>query len=245
MLRTLIVDDEEHCINRLLHLIERRPQTFDIIATSQSVDEALKVASKEKLDLVFLDIEINDKTGFEFLKTLEKVNFKVIFTTAFDNYAIKALKFNAFDYLMKPIDVDEFNETIERLTKSLKEPFPEDDIKGLLQNIDYEHPKILTIPSLNGFETITLEEIVHFEASTNYTFIHTLKDKKIVSKPLKFYEDLLNGSVHFFKCHKSHIINLNFVKSYRKGKHPFVELKNGAQVPIALRRKDSFLNRFT
>lgn len=243
MLNTLIVDDESHCIKRLLHLIDRKPETFNVIATCKTVDDALRVAQANPLDLVFLDIEIDDKTGFDFLRQLGHISFKTVFTTAFDNYAIKAFKFSAFDYLMKPIDFDEFNETIARLSEERELKGHNGSVKSLLENIEQEQPKLLTIPSVEGFETVLVADIVHLEANGNYTFIYAKDKKQIVSKPIKFYENLLDGK-QFFKSHKSHLINMEMVKTFHKGKQAYVLMENGNQVPIAVRRKDEFLGRF-
>jgi len=244
MINTLIVDDESHCINRLLHLIERRPGIFNVIATCNTVKDALLVAEDNSLDLVFLDIEIDDKTGFDFLRQLKHISFKTIFTTAFDNYAIKAFKFSAFDYLMKPIDFDEFNETIERLNQEIQPKVQNSHVKHLLENITIEHPKRLTIASVEGFETTAIADIVHFEADGNYTHIYTKDKKYVVSKPIKFYENLLDEK-QFFKCHKSHLINMEMVEAFHKGKQAYVTMVNNNQVPIAVRRKENFLSRFS
>ncbi|GMN10851.1 LytTR family DNA-binding domain-containing protein [Croceitalea sp. MTPC9] len=243
MIKTLIVDDENHCINRLLHLIERRPNTFEVVDTCQTVEAALEVVKNKPLDLVFLDIEIKDKTGFDFLRQLEQIQFNTIFTTAFDNYAIKAFKYSAFDYLLKPIDVDEFNASIERLDKKMAKSGNDNQVKSLLENVEQKQLNLLTISSVEGFETIQITDIIHLEASGNYTYIHTRESKKTVSKPIKFYEDFLDKN-EFFKCHKSHLIKLNEVKSYHKGKQGYVIMTNGNQLPVAVRRKDQFLGKF-
>ena len=243
MINTLIVDDESHCINRLLHLIGRKPGIFNIVATCKTVDDALKVADNNSLDLVFLDIEIKDTTGFDFLRQVEHTNFKTIFTTAFDNYAIKAFKFSAFDYLMKPIDFDEFNETIVRLKEEIQSKGHDVHVKQLFENLEHEQPKLLTIPSVEGFETVLVANIVHLEANGNYTYIHTKDKRQIASRPIKFYENLLDGK-QFFKCHKSHLINMEMIKTFYKGKQAYVIMTNGDQVPLAVRRKDQFLGRF-
>lgn len=243
MLKTLIVDDESHCIERLIHLIERHPNTFEVVATCDSVERALEAVANTKPDLVFLDIEIHDKTGFDFLKQAKKTDFKIIFTTAFDSYAIKAFKFSAFDYLLKPIDIDDFNNTIIRLKKETRQKTLEGQLENLFRNLNPDQNKIITIPSVSGFETIKLEDIIHFEANTSYTYIYTEKERKLVSKPLKFYEDLLNEQ-RFFKTHKSHIINIDFVKTYHKGKQSYVTMTNNSHIPVSVRRKEAFLKLF-
>ncbi len=243
MINTLIVDDEIHCIDRLLHLIERRPDTFNVVCTCQSVETALDALEKNQVDLVFLDIEIKDKTGFDFLRKVENVQFHTIFTTAFDTYAIKALKYNAFDYLLKPIDIDEFNETIVRLNKRLGNSQQHHHVQNLISDIETKNHTLLTISSVEGFETVPIVDIVHLKADGNYTYIYTKEKKSVASKPIKYYEDLLDKK-DFIRCHKSHIINITNVKKYHKGNQAWITMMNGEKVPIAARRKEDFLSRF-
>ncbi|MDG5492335.1 LytTR family DNA-binding domain-containing protein [Psychroserpens sp. SPM9] len=243
MITTIIIDDEQHCIDRLLDLIKRHPNTFNVLATCNSVEQALEQVPKLQPDLVFLDIKIHAKTGFDFLQELPTVNFKIIFTTAFDNYAIKAFKFSAFDYLLKPIDSDDFNDSIKRLKNDLSHQTIENQIQNLFNNLKPEPNKIITIPSLTGFETLKVEEIIHLEADTSYCHIFTKNSKFTASKPIKFYEELLDG-YSFFKTHKSHLININQVKKYYRGKQSYVVMSNDNQVPISVRKKDDFLRLF-
>ncbi|TBV25637.1 DNA-binding response regulator [Meridianimaribacter sp. CL38] len=244
MIKTIIIDDEAHCVERVLSLINRHPNTFNVLAICNTVEEALEVVTKMEPDLVFLDIKIHDKTGFDFLKGMSKINFKVIFTTAFDNYAIKAFKFSAFDYLLKPIDADDFNDAVNRLKTSLQESNIEHQIQNLFKNLKQDQKKVITIPTLSGFETLKVEDIIHLEADTSYTHIFTSEGKTMVSKPIKFYEDLLEDN-SFFKTHKSHLINLEHVKKYYKGKQSYVVMSNNSKVPISVRRKEEFLKHFS
>ena len=243
MIKTIIIDDEAHCITRILNLIERHPNTFNVLATCNTVEKALEVVSEKQPDLVFLDIQIHDKTGFDFLQDIEQINFKIIFTTAFDNFAIKAFKYSAIDYLLKPIDVDDFNGAVNRLKTDFNSKNIENQIQNLFRNLKPHKKKVITIPSITGFETLKVEDIIHLEADTSYTHIYTSTNKLTVSKPIKYYEDLLDVSV-FFKTHKSHLINLDHVKQYYKGKQSYVVMSNNQQVPISVRKKDAFLKRF-
>ncbi|MDH7914230.1 LytTR family DNA-binding domain-containing protein [Winogradskyella sp. SYSU M77433] len=243
MIKTIIIDDEDHCTARVLNLIEQHPNTFDVLATCNTVDLALKVVPVMQPDLVFLDIQIHDKTGFNFLQEIDKVSFKVIFTTAFDNYAIKAFKYSAIDYLLKPIDKDDFDGAINRLKEDLNSKNIESQIQSLFKNLKPNTKKVITIPSLTGFETLKVDDIIHLEADTSYTHIYTSNNKLMVSKPIKYYEDLLDENI-FFKTHKSHLINLDHVKQYYKGKQSYVVMSNDSQVPISVRKKDEFLKRF-
>jgi two-component system LytT family response regulator len=244
MIKTIIIDDEKHCSDRILNLTEQHPNTFNVLAVIDTVDEALNSVPQLQPDLIFLDIKIHDKTGFDFLQDIGPSNFRVIFTTAFDNFAIKAFKFSAFDYLLKPIDSDDFNDVIVRLKADLSYFNMQNQLQNLFNNLKPNQKKVITIPSLTGFETLKVEDIIHLEADTNYTHIFTKDDKWMVSKPIKFYEDLLADNA-FFKTHKSHLINIDHVKKYYKGKQSYVLMSNDAQVPISVRRKDEFLKHFT
>lgn len=243
MINTVIIDDEKHCSDRILSHIEQHPNTFNVLAVIDTVEKALKVVPQLQPDLVFLDIKIDDKTGFDFLQEINQVNFKVIFTTAFDNFAIKAFKFSAFDYLLKPIDSDDFNNAVTRLKADLTTHNIEHQLQNLFKNLKPDQKKVITIPSLTGFETVKVEDIIHLEADTSYTHIVTKDGKTMVSKPIKFYEDLLADN-SFFKTHKSHLINIDHVKKYFKGKQSYVLMTNDTKVPISIRRKDEFLKHF-
>jgi two-component system LytT family response regulator len=244
MIRTLIVDDEQHCINRLHKLISDYNNKLDIIATSSTVKDALIQAQALKPDLVFLDIEINDKTGFDFLEQIGTYNFKVIFTTAFNNYAIKAFKYSALDYLLKPIDKDDFKNSIERLEKNINASENGLQIKMLLDNLQKENKKrSIRIPTSNGFEILEIIDIIHCEADTSYTYVHTKDDSILVSKPLKYFEELLNDA-NFFRIHNSSLINIDHVKKYTKGKGGYVTMSNNASLNVSTRRKEAFLNIF-
>ncbi|NRD19805.1 response regulator transcription factor [Winogradskyella eckloniae] len=243
MIKTIIIDDEKHCSDRVLNLIERHPNTFKVLKVIDTVDDALELVPQLQPDLVFLDIKIHEKTGFDFLQAMDIINFKVIFTTAFDNYAIKAFKFSAIDYLLKPIDADDFNASVLRLKETISQQSMEQQLQSLFENIKPNQKKVITIPSLTGFETLKIEDIVHLEADTSYTHIFTKEGKSMVSKPIKFYEELLDDET-FFKTHKSHLINLDHVKQYFKGKQSYVVMSNDAQVPISVRRKEEFLKHF-
>ncbi|WP_407556787.1 LytR/AlgR family response regulator transcription factor [Winogradskyella sp. 4-2091] len=243
MIKTIIIDDEKHCSDRVLNLIDRHPNTFNVLKVIDTVDEALELVPQLEPDLVFLDIKIHEKTGFDFLQAIDTINFKVIFTTAFDNFAIKAFKFSAIDYLLKPIDTDDFNASVSRLKETISQQSIEQQLQSLFENIKPNQKKVITIPSLTGFETLKVEDIIHLEADTSYTHIFTKNGKAMVSKPIKFYEDLLDDG-SFFKTHKSHLINIDHVKQYFKGKQSYVVMSNDAQVPISVRRKEEFLRHF-
>ncbi|WP_040253571.1 LytR/AlgR family response regulator transcription factor [Psychroserpens mesophilus] len=244
MIKTLIIDDEQHCIDRVKKLINNHTDNLQIVGTSSTVDDALKKTIALNPDLVFLDIEIHDKTGFDYLEQLGEFDFNLIFTTAFNNYAIKAFKYSAMDYLLKPIDSDDFIGAIKRLNKRISATDTESQIKLLLNNLKKEdHKKTIRIPTLDGFEIVEIGDIIHCQAETSYTHIFTTQKKHMVSKRLKFYEDLLKDA-HFFRIHNSHLVNINHVKKYTKGKGGYVTMSNNSTIDVSTRKKEEFLKLF-
>jgi two-component system LytT family response regulator len=180
--------------------------------------------------------------GFEMLNEVAEKNFHIIFTTAYDQYAIKAIKYAAFDYLLKPIDIEELKMAVEKI-ETTENNQTKKQVELLQQNM--QHPKRqlnkLAIPTLEGLLFFDINDIVHLEANSNYTNIHLAnKTKVIASKTLKDFEDLLPEDV-FFRTHHSHLINLNYIKRYIKGDGGQIELQNGMYVDVARRKKEEFL----
>ena len=235
----MIVDDEQHCIDRINYLISKHPGIFHLVATCNTVEDALKTVNEIKLELVFLDIQINDKTGFDFLESLTSIEFNVVFTTAFEQFAIKAFKYSAFDYLLKPIDQDDFSQVINRL----KETYPQRSLQSQMQTLLYnlkanDIAKKITIPTSEGFLVIKVDDILYCAADINYAYIHLKDDKIHVSKPLKYYEELLPNDF-FFRTHSSYLININHVKSYNKS--GLVTMIDGTVINVSTRKKEAFL----
>lgn len=244
MIRAIIVDDEQHCTDRVLKLVSSFDSNIEIIATCNTVDDAVKQTNALNPDLVFLDIEIHDKTGFDYLEQLGDYNFNLIFTTAFNNFAIKAFKYSAMDYLLKPIDRDDFVKAIERLNKQLSSKDTEVQIKMLLSNLKKEnHKKTIRIPSNNGFDIIEISEIIYCEADTSWTHIYTKDKKYTVSNGIGYYDDLLKD-VNFFRIHNSYLVNVDHVKKYTKGKGGYVTMSNNTAIDVSTRKKEDFLKLF-
>ena len=244
-LSAIIVDDEQHCIDRLRLLVEAHTETLQVIGSCNTIAEAKSAIGREKPDIVFLDVQLNDGTGFDLLAQMENVDFEVIFTTAFDNYAIQAFKFSALDYLLKPLEQEDLDNAMERLIsqKGLKNASRK--IETLLYNFkkNIHQEKRLAIPTLEGLHMIEVNKITHLQSDANYTHIHILPNKRITApKTLKYFEGIL-GDGPFFRVHKSHLINLSFVTSYLKGKGGYVVLSDGSKLEVAVRRKDELLKR--
>lgn len=241
MIRTLIIDDEQHCIDRVNELLQPHSKNYEVVGTASSVEDGVISTYNLKPDLVFLDVQIADKTGFDYLQSLNTIDFNLIFTTAFEKYALEAIKFSALDYLLKPISQEAFNTSIKKFedTKLLLEINKKLDT--LLSNLNNTNVKKLCIPTLNGIDFVELNDILYLESDINYTnIILKNKDKILVSKTLKSYEELLSNS-DFFRVHNSYLVNLNHIKKYTKGKGGYITLTNNENIDVSHRRKDMFL----
>ncbi|CAN5815021.1 LytTR family DNA-binding domain-containing protein [soil metagenome] len=245
MIRTLIIDDEQHCIDRVTNLLEAHKDKVHLMDALQSVEEGVTAIRKFKPDLIFLDVQINDKTGFDLLKQIDTHDFEVIFTTAHDKYAVQAFKFSAIDYLLKPVDADDLQQALEKVSKKVAEKTNNDRLDILLHNLKSTHgtTKKISIPTVNGFVFVQVTDILRCQSEINYTTIF-LKDKQkiTVAKTLKEFEELLT-EYNFFRVHNSHLINLAYIKSYNKGKGGIVTMMDQTDIEVSTRRKDDLMKK--
>ena len=242
MQTAIIIDDEAKGRLALRQKLLDYCSEVNVVAEASSGEEGILLISQHKPNIVFLDIEMPRMNGFEMLNQLPEKNFQLIFTTAYDQYAIKAIKYAAFDYLLKPVDVDELKTTLEKLagaetnqTKKQAELLHQNisDPKKLLNK--------LAIPTLDGLLFFDINDIEYLEAQSNYTNLHFIKNSKILaSKTLKEFEELLPEE-KFFRPHHSFIINLNFIKRYLKGDGGQMEMQSGAYIDVSRRKKEAFL----
>ncbi len=242
MITALIIDDEAKGRMALREKLSAYCTKVHVIAEASNGQEALLLIQLHKPQLIFLDIEMPRMNGFEMLNALTEKNFHVIFTTAYDQYAIKAIKYAAFDYLLKPIDIEELKTAVEKI--DLKQTNQTKKQAELLQQ-NMQNPKKqlnkLAIPTLEGLLFFDINDIIHLEANSNYTFIHfSGKPKITASKTLKEFEEILPENI-FFRTHHSHLINLNYIKRYIKGDGGQIELQNGNYVDVSRRKKEEFL----
>ncbi len=243
MLEVIIIEDEGHGQNTLKNLLVDYCREVRIVGIAGSVKEGIHAIQCQKPDLIFLDIELHSGTGFEILENVKRFDFEVIFTTAYENYAIKAIKFSAIDYLLKPIDIEELQEAVEKVRRRREKSLQNNNVLNLvrnLQDINNQH-KIITLSTLEGIEFIPVSDIVKLEANGSYTTFQ-LKQKRslLVSKNLKEYENLLS-EYGFFRVHHSCIINLSEVERYIKSDGGMIILKDGSQADISNKKKDKFL----
>ena len=240
MIRTYIIDDEEDARNMLRAFISNYCPQVEIIGEADGVTNGYRKLMTEQPDLVFLDIQMDDGTGFDLLEKIKRPSFAVIFTTAFDEYAIKAFKYSAIDSLLKPIDPDELIEAVSKIKAG------EGQSKQISELIDQKNNQRfdrITLSSHDGITIVKLKDISRLESDSNYTHFFLVGGEKItVPKSLKEYEKML-PSDQFFRTHQSFIVNLEYVKKYVKEDGGYILMEDGSEVLVARRRKDDFLER--
>ena len=245
-LKALIVDDEFNARNNLKILIDEFCPELQIVGLVESAAEARIIIEKEKPDVVFLDIAMPKEDGFSLLKSYENRDFSVVFTTAYNEYAFKAFKENAIDYLEKPISIDDLQKAVQKVLKvhGSNEQRTPAELSDLLDEATEGKNDRISIPTRDGYIIIRNTDIIHLEASDNYTMIYlTDGSRHLSSKNIKVYEENLNQEV-FFRTHKSHIINVeHHLKEFSRSEGNMAVLTNGINVPIARRKMSNFLSR--
>ncbi|MFA6128648.1 MAG: LytTR family DNA-binding domain-containing protein [Bacteroidales bacterium] len=241
-LRTVIIDDEPDAVNFIHSIIKEYCPWLEVFGTANNAMDGLSVIRDKHPDLVLLDVEMPGGSGFDLLTQIPEKTFDVVFITAFNHYAIKAIKFSAVDYILKPININEFIEAIAKVVeKRTSSPMPNRNFETLLENLTSPSPGKLAIPTSEGMEYLNTQDIIRIEADRSYSWFHlTGKRKILVSKNLKEYQDLLNDR-KFFRSHNSHLVNLEHVKKYIRADGGAIEMVDGSQVPISRTRRDLFL----
>ncbi len=241
-MRTLIIDDEPDAVNALKIIIEEFIPELNVIGSFSDPLQARDEIPKMNPELVFLDINMPGLSGFELLESLQNRNFKTIFITAYDEYAIKAFKYSAVDYILKPIDIDELVAAVKRAT-NVNNPSTEqtdNKYKKLFESIRNDRPQKLVVSTYEGIYYIDAEDVIYIQADGNYSkLIFKETEPLFVAKGLKEFEELLPTS-NFFRNHHSFLINLNFVRKYTRVEGGSVEMINGDQIPLARRKKNEF-----
>lgn len=240
MIKTLLVDDEQKARNILQHYISNFIPEISETKQASSVDEALTLLTNWQPDIVFLDVEMPHKNGFDFLIASKNPSFDVIFTTAYNQYAIQAIRFSALDYLLKPVDPDELKAAVNRhLEKKETEGQKKELYSNLVQNIEKKSAKDfrIAVPTTQGVFFFTIDEVIRMEADTSYTHIHLVNKKPfIASKTLKHFEDMLEG-FNFIRTHKSHLVNARHITRISND-HDFILLIDDSKVEISRRKKE-------
>jgi two-component system LytT family response regulator len=247
MIKVIIVDDEEKSRNALRNMLAKHCPDVNVAALCESVDAAVASIRSEKPDLVFLDVEMPHNNGFVLFDRITNPSFKVIFTTAYDQYAIQAIKFSALDYLLKPIDVDELKGAVLRFTQTAFQSKQQDvDLRLLMSTLNLKNKAAkIAVPTFDGLQMVMVEEIVKCTADESYTHITLLNGTKlVVSRILKEFEDLLS-EYNFLRIHNSSLINLAHVKKYVKGEGGYVVMVNDESVEVSRRKKGELLQKLS
>ncbi len=241
MLKAIIVDDELKARENLQILLQDFVKGAEVVALCQDIDEAVEAVDLHSPDVVFLDIQLQRETGFDLLTRFDQIDFEVIFTTAYTEYAIKAFKFSAIDYLLKPIDIEELKLAVGKVEKRVTHNMTS-RLTQLVQHLKNGSDFRIALPTLEGLVFLNVQDILYCEAASNYTQIFTAQEKYTVSKTLKEYDELLSDH-NFFRIHNSYLININSIKKYVKGDGGYVVLNNNISLDVSKRKKEAFLNR--
>jgi two-component system LytT family response regulator len=243
MLKSIIVDDELKSRESLKKMVTNFCEEVEVCALCQNVAEGREAIEQYKPDIVFLDVQMQRETGFDLLATVKKIDFEVIFTTAHSEFAIRAIKYAAIDYLLKPIDIEELRKAVAKVEKKQNENM-EGRLEQLIINLKNgaENYK-LALPTSEGLTFIKISEILYCKAAGNYTEIFMADGKKhLVSRQLIEYDELLSEQ-GFFRIHHSCLINLNYIKNYVKGEGGYIVMSDGASLDVSRRKKEAFLER--
>ena len=244
MIKAIIVDDEPNCCEILATLLERycpQVKVADICYTGQS---ALTSIIEMNPDIVFLDIEMPHMNGFELLEKLQAVNFKLIFTTSYDQYAIKAIRFSALDYLLKPIDREELQNAVKKAMQELDRPLPQqfEVLMQKLQKTGNGNQKI-ALPTMEGLLLIAIDSIISCASERNYTILYLKeKQKLVISRPLKEMEELLEDH-SFLRVHNSYLVNLKEISKYIRGEGGYLIMNDGSSVDVSRSKKEILLSK--
>ena len=239
-IKSLIIDDDPFIQDLLQDKLNQYIPEVDLLSTASSGEEGLEKIKTYQPELIFLDVEMSDMTGFEMLSKVEDINFQTIFITSYSHYAIKAIRFNALDYLVKPIDLGELKAAIKRYKEKSKKLDRSNNVKQALDNLNTKKDaeKILTLQTQEGEIRLALKNIIRAEGERNYSYIYLSNGKKkLTTKTLGDLEDLLNDK-GFFRCHKSHLVNFDHIQSIPNS--VTVILSDASELPIARRKKDDF-----
>ncbi|MBN2273159.1 MAG: response regulator transcription factor [Bacteroidales bacterium] len=241
-MKVVIIDDDTRIINVISNLLSSGFPDIEINATAGDIESGYRAIIEHCPDLLFLDINLPDGTGFDLLQKLETVDFKIIFVTAFEEYALQAIKVSALDYILKPVDAEELYKAVSKGRELINQQEEQLKIKTLIDNFNGKNSlKRLVLHTSECVHFVNVDEIIRCEADSNYTFFYlTGKRKILVSKTIKEYTDLLRHS-GFLRVHQSHLINTAFLDKYIKSDGGYLKMKDMSNVPISLNRKQEIL----
>ena len=241
MVKAVIIDDEAYLREIIKSMLRDSYPDIEVSGEADSVSSGIETIRKIKPDLVFLDIEIKGGEGFDILDKLKVKNFKVIFITAFNDFAIKAIKFSAIDYILKPVNEDEFHTAVKRALFEIEKPILQKQIENFFNNYHNLQNKKLVLRTSDNIHIVNVNDIVRCESDNSYTTFYISDGEKItMSRGIREYSEML-GDYGFIRPHQSHLVNLNFVKRLDKSDGGFLIMKDGKEIPVSSRRKQSLL----
>jgi two-component system LytT family response regulator len=243
MIRAVIIDDEPMAREAIKGMLAVYCPDVEVIEEAGDISGGLMVLRRSEPDLVFLDIQLTDGTGFELLKRLESYDFRVIFITAFEDYAVKAFKFSAIDYILKPVDPNELMIAVKKVRKTVEKESMNINMKALFENISTitKDEKKVVLKTASNVYLVNLTDIIRCEADKNYThFFVQGREKILVSRTLKEFEEMLS-EYNFVRVHQSHLVNLSHVIRYDKGDGGTLIMSDNSEVPVSFRKKDDLM----
>ncbi len=246
VIKAIIIDDERNCIDMLVWLLDNYCPDVSLIALCDSAEMGIKNIQKLKPDLVFLDIEMPKMNGFDMLEQFESIDFQIVFTTAYDKFAIKAFKYAALNYLLKPIDPDDLTATIERLKIKMAAP-SKAQMEMLFQNMANRNAPIerIALSIGDGLIFVNTKDICYCHADSNYTYVVMADGKKhLVAKTLKEINEALSGK-DFFRVHNSYLVNVNHITKFVRGDGGYILMPDNTQITIARSKREEFFQLFT
>ena len=246
MIRAIIIDDEQHCLDTLSLMLKEYCPAVQLLDQCRSGQKALDIITKYRPDLVFLDIEMPLMNGFEMLEHFTEIPFALIFTTSYDQYAIKAIRFSALDYLLKPIDPHDLVDAVKKVQHQRQLPIAE-QFQMLLKKVqgkEHQFSKI-AVPTSEGFELLPADEVIFCEANDNYTHLVLKNKKKVIAcRTLKEMEEQLTDFNFFIRVHHSYMVNLNEITKYIRGEGGYLVMSDGSSVSVSRSRKEALLKLF-
>jgi two-component system LytT family response regulator len=246
MINAVIIDDEMHSIETLKWKVEKFGEGVHILETFTDPVAGLEYLKSHDIDLLFLDIEMPILNGFELLSRLQDIHFNVIFTTAYDEFGIKAIKFSALDYLLKPVQPQELQRAIEKHKANASNKISSEQLRVLFSNVEREDktPARIALATKERIEFVEPREMIACESDSNYTLVYLTEDRKrLISRTLKDFEELLTEH-NFFRTHHSHLVNLNHVKEFVRKEGGYLVMSNGMIVPVSRSRREVLLQQF-
>ena len=242
----LIVDDEPNAREGLEHMLNHYCKGVEIVGMAAGVEQGIAMVKAHDPDLIFLDVEMPDGNGFQLLSAIKSRSFEVIFTTAYDQYAIEAIKNAALDYLVKPFEIDELEAAVEKAKRKKKEGksgLQKESLSKVLDFFESARNQKIVVPDRDKYFVVSVNDIVYCKASGSYTeLIYSDRKKVMSSNPLKTFEDKLSGH-GFYRIHQSYLINLEYLNSISKGRRCFVQMVNGDELEVARARKNDFMTK--